>query len=346
MKFYHTVCPISVILRVIYWGQQSKGESVMKKLFKTITAVILAVVCAASSTVGVFAAYDSVNNSINEIGKISTAGMKETLDLVKNASKSAKFSGAVGISLFSNVIEAAFPTDSPDAYAKLDTVLEELGKLSDKMSTYHQAEVDQMKVIIGKLDNSAFLKAADTVQTDTENIIGDMTNAVRHCQTGYLTIDDLLDARMDDQIYQTYQAILDAQSLTKAPVHRHFTELCRFITGTAACSDTSNGYETYLAYLKAQTTAAGNDPDSQQAIQSYINRITMIQAYCTLDYTILTELEKMEYKSLRYETEGTTMYDKLPAVYETSICNLLDQYAAASKKYEAVMLTLNPNFTM
>lgn len=318
----------------------------MKKLFKTITAVILAAVCAMSATVGAFAASDSLNNEINKIGKISTVGMKEAMKLAKDASKSSKFSAAVGISLFSNVIDAAFPTESPDAYAKLDTVLEELDRLSDKMSLYHQQEVDQMKLIIGKLENTAFLKAADAVQSDTENMLGDMTNAVSHCQTGYLTVDDLLQSEMNAQTYQTCQAILDAQTLTKVPVHRHFSELCRFITGTAACSDNTNGYENYLAYLRAQTVAAGNDPSSPQAIASYINRITMIQAYCTLDFTILTELEKMEFHCLQYETAGTSMYDKLLPVFETSVSDLIDQYAAASEKYQAVMLQLDPDFSV
>ena len=239
-----------------------------------------------------------------------------------------------------------FPDE--DNSPTIQDVLDKLDNLSNKLESYHDEEMKNLKLINSNIDSKDFRLEADSISDDCQAAV----RKIRQFDTNITTPGEGV---IDNTTYKTYKTILSQSSCDLSSLEKNFNRMADYIKGVRSSTDYRSGYRVTSEYLMNKILANyketahdwATSPDFLEYLNNVNEEIELMEANVTLDYFTILTLNNMAYKVREYEIENgiyeANDNEQPYAYFENFAKDLTDSLSSVNDIYKSVIEENNNN---
>ncbi len=238
--------------------------------------------------------------------------------------------------------------DEDDNSPTIQDVLDKLDNLSNKLESYHDEEMKNLRLINSNIDSKDFRLEADSISDDCQA-------AVRKIRQFDANITTPGEGVIDNTTYKTYKTILSQSSCDLSSLEKNFNRMADYIKGVRSSTDYRSGYRVTSEYLMNKILANyketahdwATSPDFLEYLNNINEEIELMEANVTLDYFTILTLNNMAYKVREYEIKNgiyeANDNEQPYAYFESFAKDLTDSLSSVNDIYKSVIEENNNN---
>ena len=309
---------------------------IIATVLSVVTLFSVFSVCATTSASALEIDYKSI------IKEAASNGAEKAIDAVaENGIVNAVLKKGVGF-----LLGLLFPDE--DNSPTIQDVLDKLDNLSNKLESYHDEEMKNLKLINSNIDSKDFRLEADSISDDCQA-------AVRKIRQFDANITTPGEGVIDNTTYKTYKTILSQSSCDLSSLEKNFNRMADYIKGVRSSTDYRSGYRVTSEYLMNKILANyketahdwATSPDFLEYLNNINEEIELMEANVTLDYFTILTLNNMAYKVREYEIENgiyeANDNEQPYAYFENFAKDLTDSLSSVNDIYKSVIEENNNN---
>ena len=287
---------------------------IIATVLSVVTLFSVFSVCATTSASALEIDYKSI------IKEAASNGAEKAIDAVaENGIVNAVLKKGVGF-----LLGLLFPDE--DNSPTIQDVLDKLDNLSNKLESYHDEEMKNLKLINSNIDSKDFRLEADSISDDCQA-------AVRKIRQFDANITTPGEGVIDNTTYKTYKTILSQSSCDLSSLEKNFNRMADYIKGVRSSTDYRSGYRVTSEYLMNKILANYKETAHDWATSP--------------DFLEYLNLNNMAYKVREYEIENgiyeANDNEQPYAYFENFAKDLTDSLSSVNDIYKSVIEENNNN---
>ena len=192
-----------------------------------------------------------------------------------------------------------------EAEPTIADVLNKLDELSDKIDSYHDEEMTQLKAINSNIDSKDFRMEADSIKDDYRAVIKKIQQYAANITTPGEGV-------IDNTTYKAYKEILAQPTCNLSTLEKNFDIMVDYVKGGRSSSDHTSGYAVTSKYLMDKILANyketqhdwAKSPDFLEYLDKINKEIELMESNVFMDYITILSVNNMAYKVREYEVEN------------------------------------------